>query len=132
MCWQALERNEWMLVPGLAIVAAGVPLPSTEPGATGPYQLADRDYLFSVLDAAGYDTIDIDGCEAPLTIGGGGTIDDAVDYLRNGTGRSLLAQVNEDTAARAVDAARAALAPFETPEGVVLPAATWIVTARRE
>jgi SAM-dependent methyltransferase len=131
VCWQPLERNDWMLVPGMAIVGVGVPLPPTEPGAPGPYQLADRDYLGGVLDTAGYQAIEIAGYEAPLTIGGGGNLDQAVDYLRNGTGRSLLEQVDDSTVARAVAAARTALAPYETPDGVVLPAATWIVTAHR-
>ena len=45
--------------------------------------------------------------------------------------RGLLESVDPATAARALDAVRDALRPYERPGGVALGAAAWLVTARR-
>jgi hypothetical protein len=59
-------------------------------------------------------------------------VDDAVDFFRStGMGRALFADAAPVDVARAIDAVREALAPYQTPEGVRLGAAAWIVDARR-
>ena len=62
----------------------------------------------------------------------GGTVDEAVDFLRGtGMARRLFAEASHDEVARAIEAVRVALAPYQTPEGVRLGAAAWLVHAHR-
>jgi hypothetical protein len=67
-----------------------------------------------------------------ILLGGGGTLGDAVEFLREGgMGRAVLAGADEATKDRAVAAVSDALAPYVTAEGVRIGTAAWLVTARR-
>jgi hypothetical protein len=67
-----------------------------------------------------------------MLVGGGGTLDDAVEFLRTGSmGRTVLAGASADTAARALHAVRDTLAQHLTGDGVRLDAAVWCVSAIR-
>lgn len=131
-CWKELTANEWMFVPGMA-VAAHAPLPDPgPPGAPGPFAFGDPDRVRAILTAAGLTSVEITSVEDPLLLGGHGTVDEAVQFLRGtGMARMLLADAEPDVAERALESVRTALAPYETPEGVELGAGVWLVTARR-
>jgi SAM-dependent methyltransferase len=133
VCWQALEANEWLMVPGLA-VAAHIPLPDLgEPGAPGMFALADRDRVAAMLTSAGFVDIGIDSAEPSMLIGGGGTLDEAVTFMREGgIGKALLAEADPAVVPAALDAVRDSLEPYVTPRGVELGSAVWIVRARRQ
>jgi SAM-dependent methyltransferase len=133
-CWQGLTANEWLLVPGAAL-AHHVALPDLgapgAPGAPGMFALADPERTRAVLTQAGWRDISITGRHARIHIGGCGTLDDALEFLRTGSiGRTVLRDVDADTAADALAAVREALAPYLTDDGVRLDAAVWLVTAR--
>jgi SAM-dependent methyltransferase len=132
VCWQNLADNEWVLVPGMA-AAAHVPLPDVgEPGAPGPFALGDAERLRTLLTRAGFGVVRIQPLVDSILLAGGGTVDDAVDFFRStGMGRALFADAAPVDVARAIDAVREALALYQTPEGVRLGAAAWIVDARR-
>lgn len=132
MCWRELDRNEWLLVPGMA-AAVHVPLPDLgAPDAPGMFALADRDRVAGLLAEAGFEDVTVEAAGPPLVIGGGGTVDEAVTFLREGAiGQALLADADPDAAARAVDAVREALAPYATPRGVELGSAVWIARGVR-
>jgi hypothetical protein len=68
--------------------------------------------------------------ESSILLGGVGTVDAAVAFLRNtGMGRILLSQAPDDVVDAALTGVRDALAPHHDGDGVRLGAATWIVTA---
>jgi SAM-dependent methyltransferase len=130
LCWQDLARNDWLLVPGGA-AATVVPLPDpAPPDEPGPFSLADPDRLRSILSAAGWRDIGIDDLREPLRLGE--DADDTVAFL-SGTGfaRRLFQDVDQATVERATDAVRDAFGAYETPEGVLLGSAAWLVSARR-
>ena len=131
VCWQPLIANQWLVVPGAAL-AEHVPFPDMgPPGAPGMFGLADPDRVREVLAASGWSSVEVEPVEAPIPVGGQGTIDDAVDFLRTGSlGRTMLAGVDDETVARAEASVRTALAPFATDDGVYLGAAVWVVRAR--
>jgi SAM-dependent methyltransferase len=57
-CWQGLFENEWMLVPGSAVVAVTGELPPMPgPGEPGPFSLADPDHVEQLLLGAGFSTV---------------------------------------------------------------------------
>jgi SAM-dependent methyltransferase len=130
VCWQALDRNDWMRIPGEAL-ARVVPVGDlAEPGQPGPFSLASPDRLTSVLGESGWDDVELEAVRVPVTVGGAWSLDDAVAYVRDSSlGRSVLAGVAPDLQQRALRAVQDALAPFATREGVVLPGAAWLVRA---
>jgi SAM-dependent methyltransferase len=131
VCWQPMMSNQWLLVPGAAL-AEHVPLPDLgSPDAPGMFALADRDRLHDILAAAGWRDIEIAPAHTPILIGGGGTLDDAVEFVRTGSmARTMLADKDPGTQARALSAVRAAIAPYLDADGVRLDAAVWLVRAQ--
>lgn len=59
-CWQDIFANEWMFVPGSAVVAVTGSLPSMPvPGQPGPFSLAEPGRVESLLSEAGYSGIEV-------------------------------------------------------------------------
>ena len=131
VCWQAIDRNPWMLVPLRSLVGV-VDLPAPPPpGAPGPFSFADADRVRGILEAAGFRGIAIEPLEGRLALAAGGPLERAVDFImRIGPVSAALREAGEDAHRRATEAIRAALAPLETPSGVVAEYAAWIATAR--
>jgi SAM-dependent methyltransferase len=131
VCWQALAQNEWMVRPSAAL-AEVLPLPEPgEPRTPGPFAFSDPDYVGAVLRDAGFRAVELDPLVGSMLLGGGGSLDETVAWLRGTTmARAVLRDADADTADRAVASVRAALAPHEGPDGVRLPAAAWLVRAR--
>lgn len=131
-CWRPALENEWITVPLRAVVAVvGAPdLPA--PGAPGPFQMGDADFVRETLSAAGWDGVELSRFDTRMCPGGARDVDGAVRFLtEDAVGRALLADKPDDVRARAVAAVREALAPHWTEDhGVLLGAAAWIVTAR--
>lgn len=134
VCWQALDRNPWMLVPAVAAAAHVTLPPPPEPGAPGPFSLASRDRVQGILDAAGFETVGFGSVERELLIGGGAALDRVVEFcLEMGPLGAALrlarrrGEAVDDDALRAD--VRAALAPYAGAKGVRMPSASWIVTA---
>jgi SAM-dependent methyltransferase len=131
VCWQPLTENEWLLVPGAAI-AEHLPLPEGgDPNAPGMFAFADPARVKQVLTDACWHDITVTSKHTPMLIGGGGTVDDTVEFLRTGSiGRTLLAGAEPEVAERALRAVRAALEERANDRGVELDAAVWLVQAR--
>jgi len=131
-CWQSLPQNEWIAVPLMA-AAQHITLPAPPaPGAPGPFAFADASRVRSILEAAGFSEVELAADERTLFVGGGGSLDDAVDFLLDAVGPASAALREAGPAARPKVAAavREALAPHATDAGVRMAAAAWIVTAR--
>jgi len=131
VCWQAIERNPWLLVPMRAL--AGIvefPAPPA-PGAPGPFAFADPDRVRAILSRAGFAGIELAPLAGDLSIGAGGDLDRAVGFaMQMGPASALLREADAALRERARAAIRAALAPFVTPTGVRADYAAWAVTAR--
>jgi SAM-dependent methyltransferase len=131
VCWQPLSANQWLQVSGAAL-AEHVPVPVLESGDAGPgmFAFADPDRLREILAASGWRDIQITPERTKILVGGGGSLDSAVTFVRTGSmGRTALADAGADTADRAIASVRAALAPYADADGVRLGAAVWLVQA---
>jgi SAM-dependent methyltransferase len=128
VCWQPMTANPWLLVPGAAL-AEHVPLPAPRsPDAPGMFALADPSRVRAILTGAGWREITIASAHTPILVGGGGTVDDAVEFLRGGSmARSALASADPLTEQQALASVRSALLPYAESDGVHLDAAAWIV-----
>jgi SAM-dependent methyltransferase len=132
VCWQELTRNEFVLVPGMA-VAQHVALPDLgPPGAPGMFSLSDPQRTRLLLTKAGFVDVMIEPIEERILLGGGGTLDDTVTFLRHGgMARAVLTDVDAATETRVLASVTEALSPFLTEDGVRIGAAAWLVTAQR-
>jgi SAM-dependent methyltransferase len=128
VCWQPLAANQWLMVPRAAL-AEHVQPPVPESGdGPGMFAFADPGRLRQILAAAGWRGIEITAEHTPILVGG--SIDDAVGFLRTGSmGRTMLAGADAGTVDRAVASVRAALAPCADGDGVRLGAAVWLAQA---
>jgi SAM-dependent methyltransferase len=133
VCWQPLLENPWMMVP-LAAAAQHVQLPPPPPpGTPGPFAFGDPDRVRGILEGAGFEKVRIDPWRGELAPGGG-RLSTGVDlFLEIGPVSRVLreAGAGPEVKKRVVEAIREAIVPFEGPDGVRMPCATWIVTARR-
>lgn len=128
LTWQSLPNNEWIREISTAL-AAGRDLPAPPPDAPSPFSLADPDRVRSVLTAAGFADIELDGTTAGMWFGN--DTDDAFQFVLGLLGWML--QGLDDTGrSRALDALRATItAHYDTSRGVCFDSATWIVRATR-
>jgi ubiquinone/menaquinone biosynthesis C-methylase UbiE len=59
-CWQDVFANEWMFVPGSAVVAVtGALPPMPGPGEPGPFSLSDPAHVEQLLRGAGFQSIEV-------------------------------------------------------------------------
>ena len=129
VCWRAVTENPWIRDPMLAL-AQHLELPAPKPGAPGPFSLADPERLRKVLERARFTDVVLDPLDMSLQLGGGTSLDDALAFVtRVGPTASLLREHPEVLPA-ATESLRAALEPHLGPEGVRMPSASWIVSAR--
>src|SRR6516225_9529026 len=128
-CWRDLFHNEWMLVPGAA-AAQHVGLPEMEPGAPGPFALADAGRVEHLLASARFQDVSLESIARPMRAGA--DVDDTVAFFEStDIARRLMADAPPGKIAAALDAIRAALLPYAGDEGVVLKGTAWLVTARK-
>lgn len=132
VCWQGVNRNPWMSVP-LAAVASVLPLPTpAAPDAPGPFAFADDGRVRGILAEAGFTDVVVEGVEERLAVGPGDLEGTARFLLSMGPAAVVLRESPEAAAreAEVLDAVRTALRPHLTPDGVVMPSACWLVSAR--
>ncbi|MGH3760340.1 class I SAM-dependent methyltransferase [Actinophytocola sp.] len=127
LCWQRLELNENRYVLREALGPhVDLPAPRTTVSALS---LADPTRIDELLTGAGFRDIEIQDVREPLLLGR--DADDAVEFeLADPTVHTWLTEAGPAAARKATDALREAYAARQTPEGVLLGSAAWLVTAR--
>jgi len=130
VCWREPSANAWFSLPMTVASRLLPPLrPSTATSLTsptGPFALSDAGHVQRTLREAGFPDVSLTGIDRLVDVGR--DADDAVDFYAATFGASL----PDDVATRASAELRHALEPFATPDGVLLPASAWLVTARRD
>ena len=128
-CWQELFSNEWMFVPGAAAmgVTGWMPEPLAE-GAPGPFGLADANRIDRVLDAAGFDGIDILDVRAEVVVPEARVPDMVRAVSRIGAVREQLERFPDD-AERIIDAVRTEITQRLDGGRLTLASAAWAVVA---
>lgn len=130
VCWQPRAANQWLLVPGAALAQHVPPADFGSGDGPGMFAFADPDRPRQILARAGWRDVEITSEHASILVGGGGSVEDAVRFLRTASmGRTMLAGADADTADRALASLRAALARHADADGVRLDAAVWLVQA---
>jgi SAM-dependent methyltransferase len=127
LVWQALQHNEW-LAAIVTAMAAGRELPAPPPDAPGPFSLADPERVRRLLAAAGFVDVVLTGLTGDMDFGP--TVEEAFALI-SGLTAWMLDGLDDEGRARALADLRAVLASHQTPDGVRLASATWLVTAVR-
>jgi SAM-dependent methyltransferase len=128
--WQPLAANEWLTVPGTALLRHAA-LPSGDPNAPGMFAQSDPAIIESTVAAAGFSDIHCEAVEVDCNFGA--TVDDAVAHLADsGPGRLMLETISSGPALDAALAdVREALQDHVEDDGVHLHSGIWITTATR-
>ncbi|MFO0625811.1 MAG: class I SAM-dependent methyltransferase [Polyangiales bacterium] len=132
VCWQPAARNPWVMVPLRVAEAVLGPQQLPAPDAPGPFAFGDDAKVLRVLTDAGWRDARVEPWEHPLALGGGGSLDDAAEFLtRIGPTARAMQDAPEELRAAVTAGLRDALAPHLQEGGPVLGGAMWRVSARR-
>lgn len=128
LCWCPAREVAYLwqsYQAGLAYLPDYNPTPDNAPG---PFGLADRARTEQILTAAGWRDVRIERCTPPSHLGD--TLEEAVEQVMNMGPLARVVREAEDVAKDKIRAAIApVLAPYQTAEGVIAPAACWLVEA---
>jgi SAM-dependent methyltransferase len=130
VCWRTAKENPWAAIPVQSARAAlNLPAPQSDPRSPGPFAFGDPDHVRAVLSAAGFAAIDLTKFESHVYLGRDAR-SAAEGAARMGPLGRLVRELGSERLPDIVDAVAPALAPYVKPDGVSLPGAVWIVTAR--
>lgn len=105
VCWQGVFDNEWMLIPGAAVVTVTGSLPPMPgPDEPGPFSLADPARVRAVLEAAGFGSITVAPHADHVVISEDQIPEVALTSMRLGGVRDALREADEDTRQRVLAA----------------------------
>ena len=129
-CWDDLFANEWMFLPGSAVVQVTGSLPPMPgPEAPGPFSLADPDRVTAVLRDAGFSNVTVTAHTQPVEVPEVEVESIVSLSSRVGPVREALRNADADTSARITDAVRAALMARVEHGHLTMSAAALIVRA---
>jgi SAM-dependent methyltransferase len=127
--WQPLIDNDWLTIPGAALLRYGT-LPDANGGGPGMFAQSEPAVIRTTLERAGYRDIDVEKLDVTLRLGEDGR--DATDYLAEmGIGRAILATIPEAERPAALDAVTAVLQEHVSDDGVRLQGGILVTAAAR-
>ena len=131
VCWRGIQHNPWMGVPMMAALAHLAVDAPPSPHAPGPFAFADIERVQAILAASGYRNVAHAAHDIDLAVGGGGTLEDTVQFVleMGPVGRALASVDDRVREAVRTDVAKA-LAPHMREGGVHMAGSVWIVTAK--
>lgn len=126
--WQPLEANDWLLLPGAALLQYGH-LPDAASGAgPGMFSQSDPRVVTRVLTDAGWTSVEITPTRLTLTLGT--DEHEALDYLVDtGIARAVLDTIEAPLLDEALRAVASILADHRTDDGVQLDGGVNLITA---
>jgi SAM-dependent methyltransferase len=129
VCWRPLSQNPWMRAPLEAASPFLPPAAPPDPMAPGPFALADAGRVQSILAAAGFGSMQVNPFDAAI---GGANLHQTLQLALNVGPLGAALRENPERAETVANAVRDLLSKYATPNGVVMPAAVWIVAAHSE
>jgi SAM-dependent methyltransferase len=131
--WRRRIDNDW-IYRAQQIVEKIVERPEEYDEPTcgpGPFSMADADTTSEILLRAGFENVQLTRCELPLMVGK--DLGEAIDVVMALGPAGEILRLAGDRAAHLHGEVRAALeaglSDFQTPDGIVAPASTWIISS---
>ena len=133
VCWQALERNPWMIAAPKVLRSLMEDPPPPPPLGSGPFAFGESAFVDQVLADAGWTQRSIAPFETSTRMGGNDGVQGAVKQaLSNSAARALLALGDATLRDRAAAILTDQFESLSVDGVVTFPAAAWLVTARRD
>ena len=130
--WQGPEVNPWAVLPGeVAAEPLGTTWAAPLPGQPGPYGLAEEDEVRSILGAAGFADVGLEGFTSAAVLEADDLDAETARLIAVGPMRTPWEAAGDDARRAAVAAVQEAMAPYRDGVCYRLPGAIWVVTARR-
>ncbi len=128
-CWRTAPENAWAAVPFAAARDLLPEQPPPDPTAPGPFALADAQRTKDILEKAGFRNIRIEKLDTHMHMGV--NLDEAAEMsTKAGPLARALGGIDDDALKDKVRArVKEAIARYETANGVLAPAACWLVEA---
>jgi SAM-dependent methyltransferase len=127
LCWRARDENPFFTI-GFAEAAAVLGLRELT-GPAAAFSLADSGRVAALLSGAGFGAIEFAKADEPMLIGC--DVADVLEYERASPGvTEILAGLSPAQTAGLARQVRDCLVAYESPDGVIMPGAAWIVTAQ--
>lgn len=132
--WRCIEDNPWLGVPR-QVVLDFLPPPGEDARTCGPgpFSMSEPAVVGKQLEIAGFENVRFERCDGPVTVGS--SPENAMQFqLALGPAGEVFREAGEAAERRRgeIEAAlRAALAPYETGSGIVMPSSSWTITATR-
>ncbi len=127
LVWQPLDRNEGIHT-FRRVAAGGKDVPPPPPECPSPFSLSDPDRVHHLLHRAGFVDIEMTGLTAPMYYGG--NVDDAFNFIA-AHNAAALAELNDQSRTRAMQALRSSIIEHLTDRGVFYDSAHWLICSRR-
>jgi ubiquinone/menaquinone biosynthesis C-methylase UbiE len=129
ICWRTPQENPWGLVPMRAAAPHLPPFERPGPEDPGQYAFGDRSRVERILAQSGFAGISFEKVDRPVLMGA--DIPAVLESLSKfGPLSRLFAEAAPEAGEKAKQAIADALKPHATTDGVKLPGACWLVTAR--
>ena len=129
VCWRAPQENPWGLVPLQAARPFLPPMLRPGPEDPGQYSFGDRSRVERILKESGFVGARLEPLDRPIWMGS-----DVAEVVANADRFGPMARAFAETppaqAAKAKAAIAEAVAPHAGPDGVRMPGACWLVSAR--
>ena len=124
--WAEEPANAWSSLPA-AVLAAHLPgAPDHHRSRIGPFALSDPDRHRDLLTGAGFTGVTVERIETKVWLAA--DLADAVGFF-HASAPPALTGIPPATRAAVDRSLRAALAPYQSADGIRLPAAAWLVQA---
>lgn len=134
ICWQGLDENLWASEPIAAVrrVIPDAPLPQMlRPEEPGPFRFGDRAFLERTLESAGFEEVRITPERRDMILGGVRTLEEALEFaFEIGPAARMMGEADPALLPEFRRSLRETFSARLAPEGVVYPAAIFVVTAR--
>jgi SAM-dependent methyltransferase len=129
VCWRPLNQNPWMQAPLEAALPLLPPIAPSDPVAPGPFAFADASRVQSILRAAEFSSVKVSPFDAAI---GGANVEQTLQLALNVGPLGAALRESPERAEAVANAVRDVLLKYATPNGVLMPAAVWIVSAHNE
>ncbi len=132
VCWRGLAANEWLTIVA-SEVAKHVEIPEFGGLARGPgmFALMDPMETTTLLNASGFTRVTFEPLDPTIVIGGGGSVEQSVDFLCGmGMVRGLVGLTEGSTRELVIESVHDSIARrYEHDVGARFKAGAWLVVA---
>ena len=130
--WRSIDDNPWLGLPK-QVVLKYLPQPGADARSCGPgpFSMADREMVTTMLKSAGYVDPAFKRVDAPVLVGA--TAKDSMDFqLALGPAGEVFREAGELAEQRRAEIETAlseAISAYETDEGIAMASSSWVITA---